>query len=425
MVLAGAVDERFLHGLPGPTVLDQSASDPRQPGRPGRGPLRVVTDDVVVVGPGDRPTPHPVQTEGEGPDRQGLEVVHEVPADLAGRVGQTLAEQQPRRLEGAGGQDHVGGADLLHRAVAVEVPDARGEAAGPVAGDLDDVALRAQLAPPRGEHPAQERHRVTLGLDRAPVPAAEAAVHAGRPAVVGHRVHAGRSPVGVETGLLGRRHREGGAVHVRTRGHREGARPPCRERVRLLAGHAHRRLRLGVVRLEVGVGDRPVDHVGPLDRARCRAQVEVLLPEAGELRVCVDAAAADRRRQRVHVPDHQADAVRDGAPERAGLGDRVGAEEVALDELHLVVRVVAERPERRLEIEEVVPTLLEDDDRPPRCGEDVGDRRAGRTGADDDGVAVEAVRVHGPLTSASVQPRGSTSPSNAIACHPAPCRLPP
>ena len=66
------------------------------------------------------------------------------------------------------------------------------------------------------------------------------------------------------------------------------------------------------------------------------------------------------------------------APERAGLEERVGAEEVALDELDLVVGEVAERAERRLELEEVVAALLEHDHRPARGGEHVGHGRPGR-----------------------------------------------
>src|SRR5207302_3984536 len=122
-------------------------------------------------------------------------------------------------------------------------------------------------------------------------------------------------------------------------------------------------------------------------------------------------AAADRRRQVVHLTREEAVAVVLVAPVRARFEQGVGPEEVAAEELDLVVGHVAERFVRRVEREQVVPALLEHDHRPPCRGEDVGRGRAGRPGADNDGVTV----AHsGPDTSSSVYPRGWTSPVKPI-----------
>ena len=85
--------------------------------------------------------------------------------------------------------------------------------------------------------------------------------------------------------------------------------------------------------------------------------------------------------------------------ERAGLEQGVRAEKVAHGELDLVVGVVALQRRRVVEVEQVVATLLEHDDRPAGRGQDVGGGAAARTRADDDGVGA---RAHGWLTSSSV-----------------------
>ena len=57
----------------------------------------------------------------------------------------------------------------------------------------------------------------------------------------------------------------------------------------------------------------------------------------------MEAAAADRRRQVVHLTREQVVAVLLVAPVRARLEERVGPEEVAAEEFDLVVRHVTER----------------------------------------------------------------------------------
>ena len=126
-----------------------------------------------------------------------------------------------------------------------------------------------------------------------------------------------------------------------------------------------RRFDLVVVRLEFVVGQRPVGDVRARHRTVQRAALEVVAPEPRDLRVPVDRAAADRRRQVVDVADER---VRDPAPRlrlcaaRSRLEDRV----LVLEEALLLDLVVAEqRPDRpaRPEPRKQVATLLEDQHR--------------------------------------------------------------
>ncbi len=76
------------------------------------------------------------------------------------------------------------------------------------------------------------------------------------------------------------------------------------------------------------------------------------------------------------------------APVGPRLERRIGSEEVATVQGDLVVGEVAQRLVRRGQVEQVVATLLEDDDGPSGGGEDLGGRGAARARADDDHVAV-------------------------------------
>ena len=88
----------------------------------------------------------------------------------------------------------------------------------------------------------------------------------------------------------------------------------------------------GVVRLEVVVADRPVARRRRPRRGPGRSRsVEVLLSEARQLAVGVEAATADGGRQVVHLADEQSLAVLRSAPVGARLEQRIGAEEVAPD----------------------------------------------------------------------------------------------
>src|SRR5207302_3450502 len=94
-------------------------------------------------------------------------------------------------------------------------------------------------------------------------------------------------------------------------------------------------------------------------------------------------------------------------------------------ELDLVVGEVALEGMGRLEIQQVVAALLEDNDTPARRRQDVCGGGAPGSAPDDDSVGVQVAPAHGCDTSASVQPLGWTSPSNPIDRHPARSRLPP
>jgi hypothetical protein len=119
----------------------------------------------------------------------------------------------------------------------------------------------------------------------------------------------------------------------------------------------------------------------------------------------VHAAAADGCRQVVDRADVLVvDTAVGGAPERAGLDERIGTEEVALGELQLVVREVVEQAVRVVEVDEVVAAPLEDADRPAGSGQYVGGGGAAGARPDDDGVeVVRAARTtaQGSATSSS------------------------
>ncbi len=158
-----------------------------------------------------------------------------------------------------------------------------------------------------------------------------------------------------------------------------------------------------VVRLEIGVLDGPVLDRRPVDRSELTPQVEVDLAESRKLPVGVHATPADRAREVVHVAREQPRAVTVVATESAGLEEGIGTEEVAVDELQLVVRVVAFGFVGRFELDEVVAPFLEHDAVPPRGGDCFGERRTARPGAHDHDASVVAHgSSSGSVTSSSV-----------------------
>ena len=60
------------------------------------------------------------------------------------------------------------------------------------------------------------------------------------------------------------------------------------------------------------------------------------------------------------------------------LDQRVRAQEMTVDELDLVVGIVREKPVGRREVDQMVTTLLEYDDRPARLGQNVRNGRSCR-----------------------------------------------
>jgi hypothetical protein len=205
--------------VPSAGVLDQAAADPREIRRRGRGARGVILHHGVVVDVRDGPALIGVETQiVEVADDEGLEVHHEVPPQCG--VLQPRQEQEPRRLDGpAGHDDHLG----LHGPldpVGAHVVDPRG--AAPLDAYPRDEGLGHQLGPAGRHGLGQEGHRVTLGVDRAAVEGAVAAVVAGGSAVVGDAVGRRGGLVGVEPDPFGGRGRQRGAVHRRARGHRVG-----------------------------------------------------------------------------------------------------------------------------------------------------------------------------------------------------------
>ena len=211
-------------------------------------------------------------------------------------------QQQPRRADAVRRNDHRARRLELHRAVGIVVACAGGAAVRP-GGDLEHARAGAQL------HAVGDRGRPVGDVGRAfgLLGAAEpvgAAVVARGPAAVGLRVDVGirRPPMPAEPVEAAR-----DALAVgpeRQRRHR----PRRARRIGRIAGDAgasHPGIVQIVVRLEVGIGDRPV--VGHA--------VEAPDPEVGRVkarRMCgpMDGAAADRvehqrrdRRTRCRSPD--------------------------------------------------------------------------------------------------------------------------
>ena len=323
----------------------------------------------------------------EVPHHDGLEVHHEVASER--RVLEPRQEEQPWRLDGAAGHDHQVGRHGVGLAGRVDVLDP----GRPPSLDEDpaDAGLGHQLQTAGRHGPGQQGHRVALGVDGAAEERAVAAVVAGGPAVVGDAVRRGRRFVGMQAHLLRRGRRQQRAVHGRTRGHRVGTAAPGGERVRALAArHADGPLDLGVVRLELVVLERPVVDVGALLRAAGRAQVKVLFPEAGHLAVGVHAAAADGGRDGVDLAHVCVLAVGRRDPEGPWLDERIGPEEIARDELDLVVGIVATRLGHVVGIEQVVAPLLQHAHGPTGPGEHLGRGGAARTRTDDEGLVRHA-----------------------------------
>ena len=196
-----------------------------------------------------------------------------------------------------------------------------------------------------------------------------------------------------------RHHRHG---HVVARRHRVAGAAPGGEGVGPgLARHPEGGLHLRVVRLQVVVLDRPVRHVGTVQRSALAEEPEVLFSEPGELGIGVHAAPADRRRQVVDLTRDEPVAVVGAAPVGPRLEQRVRPEQMPAGGGDLVVGEVAQGLVRRGQVDQVVAPLLEDHDRPPGRGEHVRHRGSAGTRADDDDVAVghDASRAGGKIGS--------------------------
>ena len=305
-------------------VLDQAAAEPRQP-RPARGLARpLVLHHGVVVHVGDRTGP----SAGAGAWSGKCPTTIVWKCTMRCRPSAGCSRPESSRMRGVSIAPPATMTSLASivciapPASMYSTPVAR----SPVGDDPAHVGLGHQLRPAGRHRLGQQRHRVALGVDGTAEEGAEAAVVAGGPAVVGDAVRRRRRLVGMQADLLGGRRREDGAVHRRTRRHRIRPRTPRGERVGPgPAGDADGPLHLGVERLELVVVEGPVLDgrvlLGPVGGE----EPEVLLAETRHLAVGVRAAAANRRRDGVHLADVGVLALLRVAPERPRLDQRVGA----------------------------------------------------------------------------------------------------
>lgn len=141
------------------------------------------------------------------------------------------------------------------------------------------------------------------------------------------------------------------------------------------SGRAELPLDLGVVRLELLVGDRPVHEARPVDLAEQRPHPEVVDRHPGHHPAPVRRAASDHLRGRGEVRDDRL--LRLARPDRARLELRVLPQVVAVEDLDLVTGGVL-RFQPRASLEAHHPQS--------RLGEHLGGRRAAGPDADDDDV---------------------------------------
>jgi hypothetical protein len=149
------------------------------------------------------------------------------------------------------------------------------------------------------------------------------------------------------------------------------------------ARHADLPLDLGVIRLEVGVGDRPVGEAGAGNRAKDAALVEIDLVKAPEVGRVVQAPATDR----AAIPERRLEFLKRGllrriVAKRLRVLDRVVGDAAEIPVLQLVVPEAAQRQSR---------TLFEHHDGEPALRQFPRDDSTRRAGADDD--EVNGVRV--------------------------------
>jgi hypothetical protein len=300
-------------------------------------------------------------------------------------------EQQARRF-GAVRAEHDGLRALgLLRAALVPVQDL---ACAPRLVRLDPVhgGARAQLAVAGREGRRDHRDRRRgLGVRFAAVAIAEAAVDAGRPAVVGLRQDRVGLRVRGEPELLrrpleqhaGRLHGHGRARIVPRSRRIPGPREP---------GQADLPVDAGVVGLELLVGDGPVGEVGAGDRPEDAGLLEVDGAQTPEIAGEVHAAAADVVRVAEPAAGDELRLLVLAAPERLRMALPGSPHETLV--LVDVPFVVAEVPVLQ------VGALLEHDHREAGAGQLPGHDAAGCPGPDDHEVhflarGVVPHRLHG------------------------------
>ncbi len=322
-----------------------------------------------------------VERLGEARPRLRVVVEHQVPADEAARVREAVRmparlreEEEPGRLRAVGGEhDRPGGLGLLD-ALGVQVHHARHASLRARLDARHDAAVADLAAAGPLGHGDHRRQRRRLRADLARLTPAEAAVDARGPLVVGSRQDRQRGRLRGVAGPCGAVAQEHAGGLDRHGGHGIAARSRRVAGARL-AGYAHLPVDLGVVGLELVVGDGPVGEGRPGNRAEQAALTEVDGPEAPVVRREVQAAAADGL------------GVEEGGEEegrrRLLIGRRapgVGMVGEAPDQAAVEVRldlVVAELEGTQ------VRALLHHDDGEAVGGEFLGQHSAGRSRADD------------------------------------------
>ncbi len=228
-------------------------------------------------------------------------VGHEILADVAAGIRQAGGklvgrgeQQKPRSFGAVGGKNH--GFGFLQVGVALGIEIGGADHATVLVGlDAADVTVGANFATAGFfGHGNYAGERSGLRADFATEAKAEAAIHAGGAA--GARLGQNRQGRGIcVIAELAATTFEDDAVSLhRKRWHRIGLGARRVERAGAReARDANFPLNLGVVRLEVGVADRPVGKVGAWNVANLAVFLEIDFVEAPEVGGEVDAAAAD------------------------------------------------------------------------------------------------------------------------------------
>ncbi len=231
-------------------------------------------------------------------------IEHEMFAHHAARVRETVGkaaargvEEQARRLRAVRGQDDRPGLLEVFALVAVEIVHPGGASAR-VGRHAIHIALRAHLAASRRlslrNHGEQRRGlRPRLAAETH----AESAVHASRAAAkrLRRNRHGRRKRMQPQLSCTALEQHARRFHRQRRHGIGLGARRIERTRIGK-PRHPDLPLHLGVVRLELLVGNRPVSEPGAGDGAQETSLFEVDLVKAPEVRRVVDAAAADQAR---------------------------------------------------------------------------------------------------------------------------------
>ncbi len=242
-----------------------------------------------------------VQRMFENGHAGGAGIHHQVFPDEAAGIGQTIREllvrgkqQQPRSLRAIGANNHGLGFLQMDGSLLVEVRRA-GNAAVRAGLDAVDVAVGADFAAPGFfRHSNDGRQRAGLGADFAAKAFAEAALHASAAPRSRLRKNRHRRGERMPAELARRAFENDAARFHRQRRHRIRLRTRRIERAGAgETGNADFPFHFRVIRLEVGVSDRPVGERGARNRSNFAALDKINFMEAPVVRGEMDAGPAD------------------------------------------------------------------------------------------------------------------------------------